>query len=75
MAKKEQYDLHELYRKLSDLVNRLEEASEKLIDIKDYQDITVAGAGFKAGQAYAIIDKVYEDLDEIADDVDRHSTL
>lgn len=70
-VKKEKYDLHELYRKLVDLTDDLLNASEKLSEIRDNDDMTLAGAGFNAGQAYSIIDTVSDTLDDITDDIYR----
>lgn len=70
-VKKEQYDLHELYRKLVGLTDDLINATDRLSEIRDDDDMTIAGAGFKAGQAYSIIDKVSDTLDDITDDIYR----
>lgn len=70
-SKKQEYDLHDLYRKLNGLTDDLINACEKLSEIKEEEDMTLAGAGFKAGQAYSIIDKVNDTLDDITDDLYR----
>ena len=70
-VKKEQYDLHDLYRKLVSLTDDLINATDRLSEIRDNDDMTIAGAGFKAGQAYSIIDKVSDTLDDITDDIYR----
>lgn len=70
-AKKQQYDLYDLYKKLNDLTDDLINACEKLSEIKEEEDMTLAGAGFKAGQAYSIVDKVSDTLDDITDDLYR----
>jgi hypothetical protein len=69
-TKKETVDLQKVYDKLVELTNQLIEATEKLVDIKDDTELTIAGAGFKAGQAYAIVDKVAEELEELSDEID-----
>lgn len=70
-TKKETVDLEKVYDKLVEFTNRLILATEKLVDIKEDTEMTIAGAGFKAGQAYEIIDKVAEELDELSDDIDN----
>jgi len=70
-TKKKEYDLHELYRKLVALTDDLINATDRLSEIRDDDDMTIAGAGFKAGQAYSIIDKVSDTLDDITDDIYR----
>lgn len=70
-TKKEQIDLHELYTKLVGLTDDVINACEKLSEIREEDDMTLAGAGFKAGQAYSIVDKVGDTLDDITDDIYR----
>jgi uncharacterized protein Yka (UPF0111/DUF47 family) len=69
MAKKEVYDLQELYIKLVGLTDQLINAGNKLFEIKNEKK--VAATGFKAGQAYSIIDKVSDELNDITDGIDR----
>ncbi|MFO0453033.1 MAG: hypothetical protein ACK52I_30970 [Pseudomonadota bacterium] len=69
--KKEQYDLVKLHNKLSKITDDLVNATEKLLEIKEEENIGVAAAGFKAGQAYATIDKVYDELVDMTDDLDH----
>jgi hypothetical protein len=69
MATKE-YDLIELYNKLSKITNDLITGTEKLLEIKN-EEIGIAAAGFKAGQAFTNIDKAYDELVEITDDLNR----
>jgi hypothetical protein len=68
--KKEQYNLIELHNKLSKITDDLVNATEKLLEIKE-EDIGVAAAGFKAGQAYTTIDKAYDELVDITDELDH----
>jgi hypothetical protein len=70
-TKKQEYDLHELYKKLVGLTDDLINATDRLSEIRDNDEMTIAGAGFNAGQAYSIIDKVGDALNDITDDIDR----
>ena len=67
-AKKEQL---ELYNKLSKITDDLLSGTEKLLEIKNEEEITMAAACFKSGQAYTLIDKVHDDLLQLMDDLDE----
>lgn len=73
-TKKPQIDLHEFRNKLVDIMEDLVEAREELYTIKDDANMTLARASFLSGIASHRVDKAWDKLDDITDDIYRELT-
>ena len=63
------YDLNELRIKLSEIADEILTANEQLVIIKEDDEVSISKAAFLVGSAHTIIEKAWDKLDNITDEL------